>query len=330
MEVGHKKVTLQDIAERFEVSRSAVRVRLGIPRAFLILQPRRSKAMTSKTPPKLFLSYAHGSQEHEVRVVDLGEKLCHNGVDVIADFWNLRAGHDLHKFMEQMASEVGKVLIVSDKNYAQKADGRQGGVGAESEIIAPNLIGKSNQEKFAALVIEKDDDGNFCLPAYMRSRVCIDYTDPNKQPEAFEKILRWVFDKPLRQKPALGSLPSFALGEDSGIATPSLARVSEVCAALESNQGNAMMRAEDFIEEFARDIAQYQVPHDDDYKVFADKIDESIRALLAPRNAALEVVSRIIRSVESSEIRSRVAASLRIALSPHYPQNKCARTGIRN
>ena len=30
-EVGHKKVTLQDIAECFEVSRSAVRVRLGIP-----------------------------------------------------------------------------------------------------------------------------------------------------------------------------------------------------------------------------------------------------------------------------------------------------------
>ena len=258
--------------------------------------------MTSETPPKLFLSYAHGSQEHEGRVVDLGEKLRHNGVDVIADFWDLRAGHDLHKFMEQMASEVGKVLIVSDKNYAQKADGRQGGVGAESEIIAPNLIGKSDQEKFAALVIEKDD-GKFCLPAYMRSRVCIDCTDPNKQPEVFEKILRWVFDKPLLQKPALGSQPSFALGEDSGIATPSLARVSEVCAAIESNQGNAMMRAEEFVEEFARDIAQYQVPvpPDGDHHVFVDKIDESIRALLAPRNAALEVVSRIIRFVESDE-----------------------------
>ena len=257
--------------------------------------------MTSKTSPKLFLSYAHGSPEHKDRVIDLGEKLRNKGVDVIADFWDLREGHDLHKFMEQMVSVADKVLVVSDKNYAQRADDRQGGVGAESEIIAPNLVGKSKQEKFAVLVIDKDGNGNSCLPTYMQSRVYIDYTDANKQPEMFERILRWVFDKPLLQKPSIGSPPSFVHGGDSGIATPSLDRVSEVCAALESNQGNAMMRAEDFIEEFARDIAQYQVPHDDNYKVFADKIDESIRALLTPRNAALEVVSRIIRSVESSE-----------------------------
>ena len=257
--------------------------------------------MTSKISPKLFLSYAHGSPEHKEFVIGLGEKLRNKGVDVIADFWDLSEGHDLHKFMEQMVSVADKVLVVSDKNYAQKSDTRKGGVGVESEIIAPNLVDNSEQEKFVALVVEKDDDGKFCLPVYIGSRVCIDCTDPNKQLEVLEKILRWVFDKPLLQKPALGSPPSFALGEDSGIATPSLDRVSEVCAAIESNQGNAMMRAEDFIEEFARDIAQYQVPHDDNYEAFADKIDESIRALLAPRNAALEVVSRIIRSVESTE-----------------------------
>ena len=257
--------------------------------------------MTSKTSPKLFLSYAHGSPEHKDRVIVLGEKLRNKGVDVIADFWDLREGHDLHKFMEQMVSVADKVLVVSDKNYAQRADDRQGGVGAESEIIAPNLVGKSKQEKFAVLVIDKDDNGNSCLPTYMQSRVYIDYTDANKQPEMFERILRWVFDKPLLQKPSIGSPPSFVHGGDSGIATPSLDRVSEVCAAIENNQGNAMMRAEEFVEEFAHDIAQYQVPHDNDYKVFVDKIDESIRALLAPRNAAIEVVSQIIRYVESNE-----------------------------
>ena len=257
--------------------------------------------MTSKTPPKLFLSYAHGSQEHNNRVVDLGKKLRRKNIKVIADFLDLRAGHDLHKFMEQMVSEADKVLIVSDKNYAQKANDRQGGVGAESEIIAPNLVGKSKQEKFAALVFEKDGNGNSCLPTYMQSRVYIDYTNPNTRQEAFEKILQWVFDKPPLQKPTPDSPPSFALGEDSGVATPSLDRVSEVRAALESNPGNSMMRAEEFVEEFARDIAQYHVPHDDNYEAFADKIDESIRALLAPRNAALAVVSRIIRSVESNE-----------------------------
>ena len=90
---------------------------------------------------------------------------------------------------------------------------------------------------------------------------------------------------------------------DSRAPTPLLDRVSEVCAALESNQRKSAICVDDFIEEFARDIAQYQVPvpPDGDHHVFVDKIDESIRALLAPRNAALEVVSRIIRFVESDE-----------------------------
>ena len=88
---------------------------------------------------------------------------------------------------------------------------------------------------------------------------------------------------------------------ETHILNPSLARVSGVCADLENNQKNAAICVDDFFEDFVRDIAQYQVPHDNSSEVLVDKIDESIKALLAPRDAALEVVSRIIRFVESDE-----------------------------
>ena len=88
---------------------------------------------------------------------------------------------------------------------------------------------------------------------------------------------------------------------ETHIPTPSLDRVPEVCTALESNQRKSAICVDDFFEEFVRDIAQYQVPHDNNFNVSVDKINESIEALLAPRDAALEVVSRIIRFVESDE-----------------------------
>ena len=88
---------------------------------------------------------------------------------------------------------------------------------------------------------------------------------------------------------------SKAMTSETHILNPSLARVSGVCADLENNQKNAAICVDDFFEDFVRDIAQYQVPHDNNFEVSVDKINESIEALLAPRDAALEVVSRIIR-----------------------------------
>src|SRR5450631_3686414 len=46
-------------------------------------------------------------------------------------------GHDSIAFMEKMVTDptVEKVIIVSDRVYAEKADGRRGGVGTEAQII---------------------------------------------------------------------------------------------------------------------------------------------------------------------------------------------------
>ena len=45
--------------------------------------------------PKVFISYAHDSQEHKKWVLDLATMLRNNGVDAIIDQWELRPGDDL-------------------------------------------------------------------------------------------------------------------------------------------------------------------------------------------------------------------------------------------
>jgi hypothetical protein len=80
--------------------------------------------------PKVFISYSWSTPEHQQWVIDLATQLRDNGVDAILDKWDLKEGHDSIVFMEKMVTDasVEKVVIVSDSVYAEKANGRRGGV----------------------------------------------------------------------------------------------------------------------------------------------------------------------------------------------------------
>ncbi len=84
--------------------------------------------------PKLFVSYSWSTPDHEQWVIDLATELQQSGVEVILDKWDLREGQDAIAFMEKMVTDpaISKVMIVSDKTYASKADDRKGGVGTET------------------------------------------------------------------------------------------------------------------------------------------------------------------------------------------------------
>ena len=85
--------------------------------------------------PRLFVSYSWSTPEREQWVVDLATELVSSGVDVILDKWALREGHDSIAFMEKMVTDpsITKVILVCDRVYANKADGRAGGVGIAGE-----------------------------------------------------------------------------------------------------------------------------------------------------------------------------------------------------
>ena len=109
-------------------------------------------------PPKVFISYSWTSEEHKEYVLNLAEKLRCDGVDVILDRWDLKKRHDKYAFMERMVNDptVDKVLVVSDRMYAEKADERTGGVGTESQIVSQEIYGNVAQEKFIPIVTELD------------------------------------------------------------------------------------------------------------------------------------------------------------------------------
>ena len=160
---------------------------------------------------KLFLSYAWSSLEHENWVIELATELVRNGIDVVFDKWDLKEGHNVYAFMERSVSDptITKVVLVCDRNYAEKADGRAGGVGVETEIITPAIFGQSQQQKFVAVIKEKDSNGVAYQPTYTKGRVWIDLSTSEMRASNFDKLLRWVYDQPLHVKPKIGAAPKF-------------------------------------------------------------------------------------------------------------------------
>src|SRR5271167_2975499 len=52
-------------------------------------------------------------------------------------------------------------------------------------------------------------DGRPCLPIYLKSRLAINFSTPEKVQENWEILLRDLFEQSLHQKPALGRPPAY-------------------------------------------------------------------------------------------------------------------------
>jgi len=91
-----------------------------------------------------------------------------------------------------------------DKVYAEKANERAGGVGTESQIISKELYSKTDQNKFVAVVTEKEKQGQAYLPTFFRTRIYIDLSSPDHYSENYEQLLRWIYDQPRHVKPEIG------------------------------------------------------------------------------------------------------------------------------
>lgn len=163
------------------------------------------------TQKKIFISYSWGTREHQEWVLNLAKRLMSDGIDVILDKWDLQGGHDVHDFMESMvkSEDISKVLIICDKNYQLKANNRDGGVGAETQIITPEIYSNQKQEKFIPIIAERDENDKVILPTYLASRKYFDLSKEEYFEDGYEELLRDILNAPALPKPKIGKIPSY-------------------------------------------------------------------------------------------------------------------------
>ena len=159
--------------------------------------------------PKIFISYAWGSQEHDEKVIALATNLKGDGVDVVFDKWQLKEGNDTFKFMEKsvLDESITNVLILIDPIYAKKANERAGGVGTETQIISTEVYNKVEQRKFIPVVFERDAEGNVCKPQYLKGLLHFDLSMPDTYDTEYQRMVRTLYGIDTYKEPELGKPP---------------------------------------------------------------------------------------------------------------------------
>ncbi len=190
--------------------------------------------------PKAFLSYSWYSEEYAERVEGLACDLMSHGVDVVLDQWHNAPGQDLNVFMEQAVDDptVSHVLILCDPDYADKADGRRGGVGKETLIISPRVYEDVKQKRVIPVILDRDTAGKVVIPTYLIGRRYIDLSTPDVEAKGYEDLVRQLFNRPSRVPPTLGTPPAFLQDDYVSLRTTGAYRLFR--AVVLSNKGTSI------------------------------------------------------------------------------------------
>ncbi|HEX2974188.1 MAG TPA: SEFIR domain-containing protein, partial [Tepidisphaeraceae bacterium] len=210
--------------------------------------------------PKVFISYSWTSSHHQEWVERLAQRLVADHVHVVIDIWDLREGQDKYAFMEQMVTDpsIKRVLIILDKRYAEKADECKGGVGTESQIISAGLYQQVEQTKFVPIVAEKDEQGQPYQPVYLKGRIYVDLCSSEGESDEYEKLLRNIYERPAKQRPALGPRPEF-LDAPNPASPVTKFRLETFIKAMEQGQPQACGHLKRFLGECVKSLHAFDI-----------------------------------------------------------------------
>lgn len=195
--------------------------------------------------------------------------------------------------------EIQKVAIICDRVYMERADGRRGGVGTETQIISPEIYEKEDQNKFVAIVAERDKNGNAYLPSYYKSRIYIDLSDSDLYATNFEQLLRWVYDKPLYIKPKIGKKPSF-LSETDPIHLGTSVKYKRALDAIRNNKEYAKGAIDEYFQTFVENLEEFRISSVEGE--FDDKVIENIDKFLPYRSEVIEIFLAIAQYRNTPEV----------------------------
>jgi len=200
--------------------------------------------------PKVFISYSWSSKTHQQHIKDIADRLAADGVDSVVDIFDLKEGDDKYHYMERMVQDksVTHVLVICDKKYSEKADSRKDGVGVESMIISQEIYSKVSQSKFIPLIFEYKDNGDAFTPTFLKSRIYIDFSTPERENDNWERLIRLLYGKPEFVKPKLGNPPAYLQQENPSPTYEIQAKFNTLKSAINNQKNNIKECRRQFLE----------------------------------------------------------------------------------
>lgn len=255
--------------------------------------------------PKVFISYCWNGQERQEQIIDLVARLAADGIDSVVDIYDLKEGDDKYHFMEKMVvdSTVSHVLVLCDKGYTDKANQRLAGVGTESLIISQEIYSKVSQSKFIPLIMELNDNGEAYTPIYLKSRIYLDFSSPEKENSNWERLVRLLFGKPELVKPTIGKRPSYLENTEQNNTYGIDAKFKSLKQALLSDKKTTPLLRADFFETCYSFIDSLRIRSKPEESDFQQKVIDDYKQLISARNLITDwcILESQLRSDNFSE-----------------------------
>lgn len=263
---------------------------------------------------RVFISYAWTLDDSDFQpaVIELANELRSNGVDAIIDKFHLRPGHDANAFMEQSATGADKVLCLCNREYAEKANDRRGGAGAEAQILSPQVFTKLDQERVIP-VLFGSDDGIAYRPTFLAHMVYVDLRLPQRRYDNFEELLRVIFDKPQHVPSELGRVPSF-VAEETVTAAPTAPKVRQLEHAAQLGRPAVTLNllTQDVAAAFGDEISKIS-----ERKILFEQaaIEHEVRSFLPVLGDYAKFVAVVVGDLSAVERRDALEQLLEFAVS---------------
>lgn len=157
-------------------------------------------------PVRVFISYTATDDAHTAWVESLGTYLRSNGLEARLDRWHLRRGMDLPQWMTNELQLADRVLIISNEQYAAKADGRLGGVGWETMLIQGDIATQQlTSHKY--LIVVRSEDFAVGTPQYLRTKFAFHWHPKRSEATMRDDLLKELLQ--VSSEPPLGAPPVF-------------------------------------------------------------------------------------------------------------------------
>ena len=160
-------------------------------------------------PPKVFISFAHESDEHDSRVLALANRLREYGIDAVTYLTVLFPPEGWALWMEKQIKEADFVLMVCTETYRRRAEGEEepgkgGGVKWESLLIR-NLLHQAGgvNAKFIPVLFDPADAKHIPLRFYDYTHFTIQ--KPDLSEKGYENLYRVLTNQPPKEV-AVGKL----------------------------------------------------------------------------------------------------------------------------
>lgn len=158
---------------------------------------------------RVFISYTRTSVEHQNWVKEIAAFLRGNGIDARLDVWYLRPGMDLPQWMSNELDLADRVLIVCNKEYSDRADGRIGGVGWEIRLVQGDLLQtqQANPKKYIPIICDGFEDD--AIPKFLQGTYSI-FWSTSEENQLRNNLLRELYNA-YEEAPPIGSPPRFVV-----------------------------------------------------------------------------------------------------------------------